>query len=229
MAKTLIFGGTTEGRLALLEEQDAVVSVTSTYAARLLPPGTDCRIGRLNEAGMRQLMLDVQPERVIDATHPFAVRVSENIRACCAALGVPCIRIERPVESGAWRDLVIHAKDAEAAAQMLQDMDGCILLTTGSQTLPVYTQAVPSDRLYVRVLPTMDALTRCQDAGIEPAHIIAMQGPFTEAFNAALYDFLDIQVMVTKDSGAAGGVAQKVLPALARGMDVILIDRPQAI
>ena len=229
MAKTLIFGGTTEGRAALLAHPDAIVCVTSIYAARLLPPGTDCRIGRLDVAAMQSLMLEVQPEQVIDATHPFAIKVSGNIRTCCSTLNIPCIRVERPVESGAWRSLVIHVKDADAAANALKDTSGRILLTTGSQTLPVYTGAVSADRLYVRVLPTMDALKRCQTAGILPAHIIAMQGPFSEAFNASLYDLLDIQVMVTKDSGAPGGVAEKVLPALARGMDVIMIDRPPTI
>ena len=60
-----------------------------------------------------------------------------------------------------------------------------------------------------------------------PSHIIAMQGPFSQAFNAALYDQLDIKVMVSKDSGAQGGVAEKVIPALERDIHVILIDRPK--
>ena len=59
-----------------------------------------------------------------------------------------------------------------------------------------------------------------------PGHVIAMQGPFTAALNAALYDMLDIRAMVSKDSGAAGGVPEKVLPALERGIHVIMIARP---
>ena len=54
-----------------------------------------------------------------------------------------------------------------------------------------------------------------------------MQGPFSPELNEALYDQFDIQVMVTKDSGKAGGLEEKVLPALAREMDVIVIDRPE--
>ena len=67
----------------------------------------------------------------------------------------------------------------------------------------------------------------CESAGILPAHIIAMQGPFSAALNAALYDQLDIRVMVTKDSGVQGGVPEKVLPALERDIHVILIERPE--
>ena len=53
-----------------------------------------------------------------------------------------------------------------------------------------------------------------------------MQGPFTDALNAATYDMLGVSVMVTKDSGAAGGVDEKIVPALARGIHVIVIRRP---
>ena len=78
----------------------------------------------------------------------------------------------------------------------------------------------------MRVLPTRAALEFCELAGIHPSHIIAMQGPFSPELNGALYDHFNIHVMVTKDSGSAGGLEEKVLPALAREMDIIVIDRP---
>ena len=59
------------------------------------------------------------------------------------------------------------------------------------------------------------------------SHVIAMQGPFSRNFNAALYDQLRIRTMVSKDSGQPGGVADKVLPALERGIDVVMIERPK--
>ena len=58
------------------------------------------------------------------------------------------------------------------------------------------------------------------------SHIIAMQGPFSTQLNDALYAQLQIAVMVTKDSGEAGGVSEKVLPAPHRGIHVIVIRRP---
>ena len=66
-----------------------------------------------------------------------------------------------------------------------------------------------------------------EEAGLPPAHILAMQGPFSRDFNAALYDQLRIRTMVSKDSGQPGGVADKVLPALERGIDVVMIERPK--
>ncbi len=227
MAVTLIFGGTAEGRLAAEKEKDAVVCVATEYGASLLPAGTQCRIGRLEQSEMKALMLEEQPTRVIDATHPYAVRATANIRACCAELDIPYERISRPAVSGSWSTLVRHARNPKEAARMLSETGGNILLTTGSQTLDIFASVIPVQRLWVRVLPTPVALDLCNHSGILPSHIIAMQGPFSPELNGALYDQFDIQVMVTKDSGKAGGLEEKVLPALAREMDVIVIDRPE--
>ena len=77
------------------------------------------------------------------------------------------------------------------------------------------------------LLPTAASISACEGAGIPNSHIIAMQGPFSARLNDALYAQLRIAVMVTKDSGEAGGVSDKVLPALSRGIHVIAIRRPQ--
>ena len=227
MPGVLIFGGTTEGRQAALREKNAVVCVTGEYARQLLPPDTDCRVGRLDREGMLALMRELRPERVVDATHPFAADVTANVAACCAELGIPLERVRRPEIDGPWRAWTCRAKDAEEAARLAAASRGNILLTTGSRTLDVYARAVDPQRLWARVLPTVDSLERCARAGIPSSHVIAMQGPFGAALNAALYDQLDSRVMVTKDSGREGGLEEKVLPALARELDVIVIDRPE--
>ena len=131
------------------------------------------------------------------------------------------------MRDGSWRRDVQHVSEPEAAALALQATEGPVLLTTGSHALLPYARAVDPARLFARVLPTKEALDLCAAAGIPASHIIAMQGPFTRAFNAALYDQLDIRVMVTKDSGQTGGVEEKVIPALEREIHVIMIDRPK--
>ena len=231
MHGTVIFGGTAEGREAAARMRESgerfVVCVTSEYAKSLLPEDAPCHVGALDERAMLAFLKEMSPARVIDATHPYAARATKNIRACCEALRLPYERIERPVSEGAWRQDVEHVKDSESAARALLRTGGNILLTTGSRTLSVYTSLVDPARLWARVLATGEALALCEAAGIPPAHIIAMQGPFSAAFNAALYDMLDIRAMVSKDSGEKGGVAEKVIPALERDIHVILIDRPR--
>ena len=227
---TIIFGGTTEGREAAAALRDAgedvLVCVMSSYARSLLPGTMLCHVGALDASQMKALLLERQPSRVVDATHPYAVQVTQQLHAVCEELGIRYERIERPVSDGGWRDAVEWAEDAEEAAEALWRTDGPILLTTGSKTLPAYAARIPAERLWVRVLPTMAALEICSAAGIPASHIIAMQGPFTEPLNAALYDMLGIRTVVTKDSGHAGGADEKILPALARGIHVIVIRRP---
>ena len=91
--KTIIFGGTTEGReqaaLALARGEDVRVSVTSEYARQFLPQGAACHVGALDEAAMTAWLMQEHPERIIDATHPFAVRATQTIRACADALHIP--------------------------------------------------------------------------------------------------------------------------------------------
>lgn len=227
MAELVIFGGTAEGRQAALAHPGAAVCVTSAYARELLPADAYVRVGRLNGEEMLAFLQKEQPKKVIDATHPYALQATANIAVCCRTLGIPLERVSRPVTPGAWRQEAQHVASPEAAARAALKIHGNILLTTGSHTLSVYTAILPPERLWARVLPTQEALALCAAAGLPSAHIIAMQGPFSAAFNAALYDQLDIACMITKDSGQPGGVEEKVLPALQRDIHVIMIDRPK--
>ena len=227
MAELVIFGGTAEGRQAALAHPGAAVCVTSAYARELLPADAYVRVGRLNAEEMLAFLQKEQPKKVIDATHPYALQATANIAACCRELCIPLERVSRPVTPGAWRQEAQHVASSEAAARAALKIRGNILLTTGSHTLSVYTAILPPERLWARVLPTPEALGLCAAAGLPSAHIIAMQGPFSAAFNAALYDQLDIACMITKDSGQPGGVEEKVLPALQRDIHVIMIDRPK--
>ncbi|MFR5797142.1 MAG: precorrin-6A/cobalt-precorrin-6A reductase, partial [Christensenellales bacterium] len=111
----------TEGReqaaLALARGEDVRVSVTSEYARQFLPEGAACHIGALDEAAMKAWIAAERPERVIDATHPFAVRATQTIRACADALHIPYVRIERAADRREdRRDAVTWAGNSEEAA-----------------------------------------------------------------------------------------------------------------
>lgn len=232
MGKLLIFGGTTEGRQASVEAalqgNQVTVCVTSAYARSLLPLDIDCHVGVLDETSMLAFIKERRPSCIIDATHPFAIRATATIHSCAQQLNLPYRRIERPKQDTlSWRNDVQWVQDTAYAAHALSLTKGNILLTTGSHTVNIYTAQIDPQRLYVRVLPTVQALDLCLAAGVVPSHIMAMHGPFSQALNAAIYDQLDIRVMVSKDSGAAGGVEEKVIPALARDIQVILIKRPE--
>ncbi len=98
--KVLILGGTGDARALAAELHDAGTDVTSSLAGRVadpnLPPGRT-RIGGFGGPdGLARYLTEHRIDRVIDATHPFATRISENAISACAAARVPLQRLERP-------------------------------------------------------------------------------------------------------------------------------------
>lgn len=82
-------------------------------------------------------------------------------------------------------------------------------------------------RCYVRVLQTPESVQACQKAGVDAAHVISMNPPFSVADNVKLLKEKNIDFLVTKDSGQAGGFPEKLMAAKAVGAVVIIIRRPR--
>ena len=229
--RVMIFGGTTEGREAakahIARGDEVIVCVTSAYAKSLLPVEAVVFDHAMDERQMAEAILRVAPDQLVDATHPFAEIASRNIALAAQSTGVPLLRIVREMSLGNWRAEVEWAADTQGAIEALLKTQGNILLTTGSKTLERYVRALPVSRIFARVLPTASVLSSCEALGLTPGQIVAMQGPFTQALNGAMYDQMKIRTLVSKDSGEVGGVTDKVLPALARGIHVIMIERPE--
>jgi len=75
-------------------------------------------------------------------------------------------------------------------------------------------------------LPVSKVLLLCEELGLNPDNIIAMKGPFSEEMNRAMFAMQDVSVVVTKDSGGAGGTLDKIRAAKAAGIPVIVVKRP---
>ncbi|MQN00886.1 MAG: precorrin-6A reductase [Lachnospiraceae bacterium] len=231
MKNIVIFSGTTEGRL--LAESFACAGIASTvcvatdYGEEVMKPDPliEVHIGRLDETEMESFFKEKNTDLVFDATHPYAVEASRNIKMAASSLGIDYRRIERERTSHEPDFNVSYVKDTAEAVKLLESSESRILLTTGSKELKYF--AGFRDRLYVRVLPSIRAIELCEQAGIEKSHIIAEQGPFTYEENLALLKRYDIGLLVTKASGKAGGYDQKIRAAQAAGVSVITIERRQ--
>lgn len=225
--KILLFGGTGEGReLAewmLSQGLDATVCVATEYGETLLPDGAQVHVGRLDVGAMETLMAGGYT-LVIDATHPYAVEVTKNIRAAAQAAGLPCLRLLRQSDR---EDGCQKAADMAAAADLLEGLPGKVLLTTGSKELDAFARPGLRERCCPRVLPMADSLERCLALGFPPKNIICMQGPFTKEMNLATLRQFHVRTLVTKDTGGYGGFRAKADAAREAGCDLVVVERPQ--
>lgn len=237
--RLLLFGGTTEGRL-LAEyisglDCPMLVCVATEYGRDLLPPGLRVRTGRLDAAGIKKLIEEEQPGLIIDATHPYAVEVSENIRTAWKDReGIRLLRCLREGESGEpekgeaeGKPPVVRVARVEDAVKWLSGREGRILVTTGSKELAAYSRLEDyKSRLIVRILPAAPAVEACQRLGIEADHIIVAQGPFSEEANRRQLRNYNCSFLVTKDGGRAGGFLEKIRAAGLEGAVAVVIERP---
>lgn len=225
--KILLFSGTTEGRrlsraLAELGAQ-VTVCVATEYGAEEqgTAPGITVHTGRLEVPAMVQLLQDA--DLCIDATHPYAAIATANIRQAAEQAQVPYKRLMRA--ASVLPEGSLTAPDAAAAAILLQNTTGNILLTTGAKELPAFA-GLDVQRLYPRVLPVAESLRACEAAGIPHRNIIAMQGPFSAELNVALLRQFAIRYLVTKDGGPQGGFAEKAAAVRQTGTTLVVIRRP---
>lgn len=169
--------------------------------------------GRMDQEEMRHFIEKGDFLAVVDATHPYATVVTQNIKAAMKALSIPYLRLKREREEGRTEG-VRYFEDHEACAEALCRTAGNILLTTGSKDLFRYcAHEKLKERLYVRVLPGIESIQLCMEQGIAGKQILALQGPFTEQMNEAMLRQYDIQCLVTKQSGRTGGFLEKLKAA----------------
>ena len=244
--KVIIFGGTTEGRelARILADRGALVTVSVAtelgeemlrdISAEEEPGHFRTLVGRLNVEEMQGIIREF--DICYDATHPYAVEVTANLREACGKTGTRYIRvIRKEAESSELdqrqegvrkSDSVIVTQSAADASAYLLGTKGNIFLTTGSKELGDFAD-LPRERLYVRVLPTRDSIAACEAAGIPHRNIIAMFGPFSQRMNEAMLEQYRISYLVTKEAGRNGGFEEKMQAAKRCGVNAIVIRRPE--
>ncbi len=228
--RVLIFAGTTEGRT--LSEYlsknriEHTVCVATEYGEEVLSasPYMTIHQGRMGVSEMEKLMQTGSFAAVVDATHPYAVEVTANIREASQEAKLPYLRLKR------WLDAetegsVFYFHSNEECVDALEKTEGNILLTTGSKELATYcSRPLVKDRLYVRILPGMESISICTELGIKGKQMIAMQGPFSTEMNEAILHQYEIACMVTKKSGRQGGYPEKLEAAKRAGIPVYVIE-----
>ncbi len=221
--KTLILGGTTEASmLARMLARDGRFSATLSLAgvtdAPVRPPGK-MRIGGFGgPTGLAAYLSMENVESLVDATHPFATRISASAEIAAAVAGVPRLVVCRP----AWQlrpgDQWTLVSDMAEAADALGPRARRVLLTVGRKDLAEFA-ARPVHRYVLR------SVDHPGDAAPADAEIITARGPFEIGDELELLRSRRIQVLVTKNSGGSATYA-KLAAANHLGVPVIMVERP---
>ena len=234
MSDVIIFGGTTEGR-RLAEfcgehKIQTVVCVVSEYGEMLVPESPSVQVIRkaLDKDEMEALFAAEKPSLVLDATHPYARVVTENVMQVCQKMGIVWYRVLRKSELETKNaDSIVTVDSVDQAVEWLKSHEGTVLVTTGSKELVKYT-AIPDykERIFARILPDSQALLNSETLGFPRNHMIAMQGPFSLEMNIATMRMTGANYLVTKESGHAGGFLDKIHAAEVVGATALVIGRP---
>jgi len=230
----LVIAGTVDARNIISELIKTGVAVTATvttsYGSELLEAyeGIDVHKGKLDSDGMLKLINERKICCTIDASHPFAREASVNAIEACTEAGIPYLRFEREgvtAETGR----IIKVKSFEEAARAACTFDGNIFLTIGTNNLKIFVDTIPDykNRLFARILPDSRMVSRCEEAGLSAGNIIAVKGPFATGMNIEMLKHCSASVLVTKESGEAGGMVEKLEAAASLDIPVIMVERPE--
>ncbi|ACD97347.1 precorrin-6A reductase [Trichlorobacter lovleyi] len=229
----LLLGGTSETAplaAAFAEQGWPTLVSTATDAVLELPEHAlvSRRHGRLNQQQMEELICREQIRLLVDATHPFATAAHATALAAATSIGIPYLRWQR-MGCDRYGEENISVTSHSEAAQRAVSFGRPILLTSGSRNLLPYTKAATTAdvTLFVRVLPHPESEHSCCEAGLIPDQIIAARGPFSVEDTVQLIQRYQIGTLVTKDSGVAGGLPEKLEAARLTGCRVIIIHQPE--
>lgn len=221
----LVFGGTTEGRIAIKKLEEAgnpyYYSTRGDEQEVVLHHGTRL-IGAMDVEQLKAFCQEHAIKLLIDAGHPFAEVLHQTVAEVATTLDIPAIRFERifpPRDPG-----IIWCDDyADAIQQVQQHNVKRLLALTGVQTISKLKPLVDKGiDCYFRILNRESSLKIAHENGISDEHILF----YGTEHNNHLLDIAPFDAMITKESGVSGGFQEKVNEAKEQGMQIFAICRP---
>ncbi len=230
-----VFYGTSDGReiLNFLADFHCEMHgfVATQYAQEMdVPKSTKLHIGRLEYPQMVEIFSSEKFDLVIDATHPYAVEVSQHIKSACETSGIKYIRLLRETDENSQVSNAKYFQNTLKLCEYLNQVEGNVFLSTGSKDLLEISKNIQPQRIFARVLPAIQSLEICEQAGIKKKQIIACEGPFSVQSNTAMLQSANAKFFVTKQTGKAGGFFEKVEAAQKLGITLCVLmqgEKPQ--
>lgn len=234
----IIMAGTSEGveiirRLSTLENIRIIATTTTTQGAKLAKlAGAEETISQaLNTDELGKLIKNKGVTTLIDATHPFAADATKNAIKATELTKIKYIRLERPSAGLSSNKLIQKVYSFEEAVSKAEEfnknVENRILQLAGVKNLYHLTERINTKQIFARVLPSVYSIKKCLTLGLPSENIIAMQGTFSKEFNKSLMIEYGINLMITKESGEAGGTPSKIEAAMELEIPVIMVMRPE--
>ncbi len=224
--RILLLGGTAEARaLAHRLAHDARVQITLSLAGSTRRPAkapVPVRMGGFGGVdGLAAYLKRSGIELVVDATHPFAARISEHAASACMQAGIPRLLLARPAWMPRSRDDWIEVADLESAARALAELRvRRVFLSVGRREIAAFSQ-LPEKWFLIRLIdPPTEALP------IPDYELVLARGPFDERKERHLLAHHAIDVVVSKNSGGEATYA-KIAAARRLGLPVVMVQRPR--
>ncbi len=230
----LLAGGTSEAveiALALDRAQSPyIITVATGYGYNETAGKISGHVlkGPFDKQSFEKLINDYAVNLVVDASHIYAGELRRELSAAAHAAGVRLVRFDRDTVSvDSNPDITFFDSPAELGAWARNKDFKRIFVSTGIKGLLALANHLDLERVYARMLPANESITAALNAGLKPSHIIAMEGPFSRDLNEALFRHLRIDLLVTKESGEAGGFTAKIKAARNTGCRVAVLKRPK--
>jgi precorrin-6A/cobalt-precorrin-6A reductase len=211
----------------LLAEGFSVLWSQATEVPFALPdhPKLAVRSGPLTATGFVELAHRQRIDAFVDVGHPHAEGLHGALRDASERTGLPLFRFARaPVTFEPW---VKSVRSHEEAARLAFARGRTVFLTVGTRHLEPYVIAANTRGrdFALRVLDCFESRQRVEALGIRGPVLFA-RGPFSLSDNLRDFRGTGAQVIVTKDSGTEGGLADKLSAARALDCEVIVVARP---
>lgn len=228
----IVFGGTHETHeicdFLLENDFDFILCTATEYSSNAFSKYKDqLMIKKLDSEQMELLIKEKNIKLLIDVTHPYAAEVSQNIMKTSKNTSADYLRFQRKQLFDDKMQEVYPANSHDEAASIAARIAKRPFLSVGSNNAEIYIKYQEFEKVYIRVLPTSLVLKKCEELGYKPDSIIAMQGPFSKEMNKQLLIDCRCDVMITKDSGAAGGFMEKYEACSELEIPLIVVGRPE--
>lgn len=230
----LLLGGTSDSiKIAELINKKGffdkyILSVTTEYGKDLAEGvANKIHLGKMSEEDMEKFITENKISFIIDATHPYATEVSKNAINSTKITNTGYIRYERKslIEDIKYENCYFADSIDEMCEMAKNKGYKRILISTGSKNLAKYREKLKNIELFPRVLPTSEVILECEKLGFNADNIIAMKGPFSKNMNIEMINHYNIDLMLTKESGSAGGFLEKIDACKECKIDTIVLKR----